>query len=92
LLDRLFSGHGCGCNKCGCNSCSKGCGCAAAAPSCAAPSCAAATPACGCDAPAKGAAVGDGGAVPMPPAPVVDPSAFIPTQRRVVHASTSLVR
>jgi hypothetical protein len=30
--------------------------------------------------------------VPMPPAPVVDPSAFIPTQRRVVHASTSLVR
>jgi hypothetical protein len=30
-------------------------------------------------------------AVPMPPAPVVDPSAYIPAQRRVVHA-TSLVR
>jgi hypothetical protein len=28
----------------------------------------------------------------MPPAPVVDPSAFIPTQRRVVHAGVSLVR
>jgi hypothetical protein len=28
----------------------------------------------------------------MPPAPVVDPSAFIPTQRRVVQASASLVR
>jgi hypothetical protein len=40
----------------------------------------------------KGAAVGGPDAVPMPPAPVVDPSAFIPTQRRVVHASTSLVR
>jgi hypothetical protein len=33
-----------------------------------------------------------GEVAPMPPAPVVDPSAFIPTQRRVVHASTSLVR
>jgi hypothetical protein len=30
--------------------------------------------------------------VPPPPAPVVDPSAYIPTQRRVVQASTSLVR
>ena len=30
----------------------------------------------------------DGGdAPPMPPAPVVDPSAFVPSQRRVVHAS-----
>jgi hypothetical protein len=89
LLDRLFC-----CNKC-CNTCNKGCGCAApscAAPSCAAPSCAAPAPACGCDAPAKGAAVGSPDAVPMPPAPVVDPSAYIPTQRRVVHATTSLVR
>jgi hypothetical protein len=41
----------------------------------------------------KGAAVGGPDAVPMPPAPVVDPSAYIfPAQRRVVHASTSLVR
>jgi hypothetical protein len=28
----------------------------------------------------------------MPPAPVVDPSAFLPTQRRVVQSSNSLVR
>jgi hypothetical protein len=33
-----------------------------------------------------------GDVAPMPPAPVVDPSAFIPTQRRVVQASSSLVR
>ena len=66
--------------------------CAAAAPSCAAPSCAAAAPACGCDGVGKGASVGNGDMVPMPPAPVVDPSAYIPTQRRVVQASTSLVR
>jgi hypothetical protein len=56
------------------------CGCAAPAPA----------PSCGCDAPAKSTASGD--VIPMPPAPVVDPSAFLPTQRRVVHASTSLVR
>jgi hypothetical protein len=31
-------------------------------------------------------------AAPMPPAPVVDPSAFLPTQRRVVQASNSYVR
>jgi hypothetical protein len=36
--------------------------------------------------------VGGGDIAPMPPAPVVDPSAYLPTQRRVVHASTSLVR
>jgi hypothetical protein len=83
----LFSCHKSCCN----NGCNKGCGCAAAAPSCAAPSCAAPAPSCGCDA-GKGAAVGSGDMVPMPPAPVVDPSAYIPTQRRVVHASTSLVR
>jgi hypothetical protein len=29
---------------------------------------------------------------PVPPAPVVDPSAYLNSQRRVVHASTSLVR
>jgi hypothetical protein len=35
----------------------------------------------------------DGGdAPPMPPAPVVDPSAFVPSQRRVVHASTGSLR
>src|SRR5438552_847681 len=107
LLDRMLGYSGCGCdtsccsssccrshcgrcgNGCGCN---KGCGCGAAAPSCAAPSCAAPAPACGCDGMGKGASAGSGDVVPMPPAPVVDPSAYIPTQRRVVHASTSLVR
>ena len=29
---------------------------------------------------------------PAPPAPVVDPSAFLKSQRRVIHASTNLVR
>jgi hypothetical protein len=29
---------------------------------------------------------------PMPPAPVVDPSAYVPAQRRVVHASAIMVR
>jgi hypothetical protein len=29
---------------------------------------------------------------PAPPAPVVDPSAFLQSQRRVMHASTNLVR
>jgi hypothetical protein len=28
----------------------------------------------------------------MPPAPVVDPSAYIPTQRRVVQTGAHLVR
>ena len=88
LLDRLFS-----CHKCCNTGCGKGCAApSCAAPSCAAPSCAAPAPSCGCDAAGKGAAAGDGNMVPMPPAPVVDPSAYIPTQRRVVQASTSLVR
>ncbi len=30
--------------------------------------------------------------VPVPPAPVVDPSAFLKSQRRVIQASTTLVR
>ena len=85
---RCHRGCGKGCND-GCNN-----GCAKAAPNCAAPAptCAAPAPACGCDGPAGKAAVGGGEVAPMPPAPVVDPSAFIPTQRRVVQASNSLVR
>jgi hypothetical protein len=77
LLDRIFSCHKRCCNS-GCNS---GCGCAAAAPG------------CGCDGGAAPAPAMDGGdAPPMPPAPVVDPSAFVPSQRRVVHASTGSLR
>jgi hypothetical protein len=30
--------------------------------------------------------------VPVPPAPVVDQSAFLRSQQRVIHASTTLVR
>ena len=81
-LHRIFSCH----KRCH-NGCNTGCdtGCGAAAPS------------CGCD---GGVMSGGkelppqagGDLAPMPPAPVVDPSAFLPTQRRVVHASTSLVR
>ena len=63
-------------------------GCAAAAPSC---GCNAAAPTCGCNA-GTPAEVKGADAAPIPPAPVVDPSAFLPTQRRVVHASASLVR
>ena len=79
----LFSGWGCG-NKCGCQK------------SCCAPTCTKAAspyqaPSCGCDFGGKAGVVG-GDVAPMPPAPVVDPSAFIPTQRRVVQASNSLVR
>jgi hypothetical protein len=80
----LFSCNSCCKPKCtsGCsNGCTKGC---AAAPTCAAPT-------CGCNggAPAEAKQGNDSIA---PPAPVVDPSAFLPTQRRVVHASASLVR
>jgi len=86
LLDRLFSCKSC-CSKPSC--CDKGCankGCAAPAPTCAAPA-----PTCGCEG-GKAPVKAEGDATPNPPAPVVDPSAFLPTQRRVVHASTSLVR
>jgi hypothetical protein len=83
-LDRIFVCHKRCCkSKCGCdngcnNGCTAGCGCAAAAPS------------CGYDAAPAPAANGD--MPPMPPAPVVDPSAFVPSQRRVVHASTGSLR
>jgi len=99
LLDRLFSCHSS-------NSCNKGCGngcgngCSKAAPSCAAPSCGVAAPscvkaapACGCDAKAPAAAPAPGGDVaPMPPAPVVDPSAYNAKYNGRVVRSASLVR
>ena len=68
-----------GCHSCK-RSCCSSCGCDAA-------------PSCGCGAanPAKGSSNGD--VAPMPPAPVVDPSAFVPSQQQnVVHASSNLVR
>jgi len=56
--------------------CSKGC---------------AAAPTCGSNSAAPAEAKQGNDSI-APPAPVVDPSAFLPTQRRVVHASASLVR
>jgi hypothetical protein len=79
LLDRIFACNKRCCKpKCCDNGCHGGCnGCAAAAPGCGYEG--------GHGAPAPAM---DGDAPPMPPAPVVDPSAFVPSQRRVVHAST----
>ncbi len=68
-----------------CNRCNKGCG----DKGCGAKAGCGAEPTCGCGAPA---AAEGGEMAPMPPAPVVDPSAYVPAQRRVVHASTTLVR
>ena len=83
LLDRLMS-----CNSCNsCKKCDSGCHKGCAAPSCGAPA-----PTCGCNGGAAQAEVKTGTDIPAPPAPVVDPSAFVPTQRRVVQASASLVR
>jgi len=86
LLDRLMS-IDLGCKK---KSCSNGC----TNGGCANKGCAAPAPACGCDGHAAPAAkAGVEAPAPQPPAPVVDPSAFHQnTQRRVVQASTSLVR
>jgi hypothetical protein len=82
----LFSGWG-GCfNRCGCQ---KSCGCT---PTCTKAASPYQAPSCGCDYAGGKAGVVGGDVAPMPPAPVVDPSAFIPTQRRVVQASSSLVR
>jgi|NOAtaT_7_FD_contig_91_1096925_length_1007_multi_13_in_0_out_0_1 hypothetical protein len=87
LLDRFFA---CRSHCCKPSCCDKGCadkGCAAPAPTCAAPA-----PACGCDG-GKAPVKAEGEATPPPPAPVVDPSAYIQsTQRRVVQASATLVR
>jgi hypothetical protein len=87
LLDRIFGSRCCK-SKCG-SKCDGGChaksGCEAAAAKC---GCEAAA-ACGCD---GGKASATSVESPMPPAPVVDPSAFIPSPRNVVHATSNLVR
>ncbi len=69
-----------GCHRSGCHDH----GCAAKA----AYGCEAKKAACGCEAPAKS----EGEMAPMPPAPIVDPSAYVPAQRHVVHASATLIR
>lgn len=48
-------------------------------------------PTCGCEVSHGGEAAPDMDH-DMPPAPVVDPSAYVPAQRRVVHASSTSVR
>jgi hypothetical protein len=89
LLDRIF-----GCRSCKKQSCSEpACGCEAADPGC---GCEAADPGCGCEAGGKAAA--PAAAEPteaeekdeVGPAPVIDPTAFLPTQRRFIQ--TNLVR
>lgn len=82
LLERIFSCNRKSCCKSSCcDSCTSGCnGCSVGCT----------TMGGGKAAPAP-AMEGDEMA-PMPPAPVVDPSAYLPAKRRVVHASTTLVR
>jgi hypothetical protein len=92
LLDRIFGKH-CGKKKqCGCAE--PACGCEAADPGCGC------EPACGCEG-GKAQEAAPEAAEPkeaevkeekdeVGPAPVVDPSAFLPTQRRFIQ--TNLVR
>ena len=47
---------------------------------------------CGCDAAGDKAESSAEVTPPTPPAPVVDPSALLPSQRRVVHASLNTIR
>lgn len=66
------------CRKSSCNTCDSCCG---------------HVNACGCGGEYHGApspAVDDG--APVPPAPMVDPAAYVPAQRRVVHAGVNLLR
>jgi hypothetical protein len=58
-------------------------------PGCAAPACGAPAPA---PAPKPTPAAAQAQDSPTPPAPVVDPSAFRQSQRRVVPASVTIVR
>ncbi|QDT02321.1 hypothetical protein K227x_06970 [Rubripirellula lacrimiformis] len=95
LLSRLFGnlGHkGCGCDS----GCDAGCGCSAE------PTCGIDAP-CGCSAPASSCGCSGGmqsapvaaphmDAAPMPPAPIVDPSASVTQKRRVVQASAVFTR
>jgi hypothetical protein len=78
LLDLIFGNR---CRK-SCNSCN-------ACDSC----CGQAVSACGCGGDYHGAPgpMMDDGA-PVPPAPMVDPAAYVPAQRRVVHAGVNLLR
>ena len=89
LLDALFSCKRC-CNN-GCASKSSCCEakCAVDPGCCVDPGCHV-HPSCGGHpAPAQK----DGGAkAPMPPAPIVDPSAYVPSKRRVVQVSSTIIR
>jgi hypothetical protein len=93
LLDLIFGGgckkKSCGKSKCGKSNCN----------TCCHSHCHACVSACGgCDscgghgghgAPAPAV---EGDAAPVPPAPMVDPAAYVPAQRRVVHAGVNLLR
>ena len=77
LLARLFGGHGC---DSGCDA-----GCCDTMPSCGCSS-------TGMAAPVAAPPVQIQDAAPMPPAPVVDPSAYLNSKRRVIQASARYVR
>jgi hypothetical protein len=94
LLDKMFGnlrGYSCfgnrnNCCDSGCDSCCEpACGCES---SCCEPACGCEAPCGGCAAPAAPAME----AAPMPPAPVVDPSARVSRKRRVIQASAVYVR
>jgi hypothetical protein len=82
LLQKLFGNLGCKKSSCCDMGCDSGCGCAAAAPSCG----------CGSAPMAAPMAAPSYEAAPMPPAPVVDPSASVTQKRRVIQASAVFVR
>jgi hypothetical protein len=81
LLQLLFGHHR---KKSCCNSC-----CASACDSCGGGS-------CGCgggySAPQGAPAPAMDDNAPVPPAPMVDPAAYVPAQRRVVHAGVNQLR
>ena len=80
LLDHILSlGHGCDDKACDGKKADDKCG-------------AERKKGCGCDAAGKKAESSAEVAPATPPAPVVDPSALLPSQRRVVHASLNTIR
>ena len=80
LLDHILSlGHGCDDKACDGKKADDKCG-------------AERKKRCGCDAAGKKAESSAEVTPATPPAPVVDPSALLPSQRRVVHASLNTIR
>ncbi|QDV10661.1 hypothetical protein CA51_05110 [Rosistilla oblonga] len=87
LLSKLFGGLKC-CKKSDCDSACDSCGCAGSYAAPAAPACSSCNG--GTSVQVEAPVVED--AAPMPPAPVVDPSAYLNSKRRVIQASTRYAR